>query len=69
MWNTIDNKLISNGRQSNLEILRIIAMIMIVAHHFAVHGGLNYTRDNITVNRLWIQLLAIGGEIGVNISS
>lgn len=26
-------------RQSNLELLRILAMFLIVAHHFAVHGG------------------------------
>lgn len=27
-------------RESNLELLRIICMIFLVAHHFAVHGGL-----------------------------
>jgi len=27
-----------NQRNSNLEILRIVAMFFIIAHHFAVHG-------------------------------
>ena len=27
-------------RESNLELLRIICMVFLVAHHFAVHGGL-----------------------------
>ena len=26
-------------RESNLELLRILAMLFIVMHHFAVHGG------------------------------
>lgn len=28
-------------RQSNIELLRIIVMVMIVGHHFAVHGWEN----------------------------
>ncbi len=27
----------STERQSNIELLRTLAMVMIVAHHFAVH--------------------------------
>lgn len=54
-------------RQSNLELLRIIAMVMIVAYHFSIHGRYTFSTTEITVNRLWIQLLRIGGKIGVNI--
>lgn len=54
-------------RSSNFEFLRIIAMIMIVFHHFSVHGNFSFATDSITFNRLWIQFLAIGGKIGVNI--
>ena len=54
-------------RRSNLELLRIIAMIMIVAHHFSVHGGFSFSADSITVNRLWVQFIQIGGKIGVDI--
>lgn len=31
---------LSKKRDSNLELLRIICMFLLVAHHFAVHGGL-----------------------------
>lgn len=66
MQDTIKDKLKIN-RQSNIELLRIIAMIFIIAHHFAVHGGFNFSTDIITVNSLWIQFIKIGGKIGVNI--
>ena len=52
-------------RQSNIELLRIIAMIMIVAHHFSVHGGFSFS--TITVNSLWIQFMQNGGKIGVDV--
>ena len=54
-------------RKSNFELLRIIAMIMIVAHHFSLHGGFAFAKETLTVNRFWIQLLQLGGKIGVNI--
>lgn len=54
-------------RKSNLELLRIIAMIMIVAHHFSVHGDFSFSYDTITFNRLWVQFIQIGGKIGVDI--
>lgn len=57
----------ASPRQSNIELLRIIAMIIIVAHHFAYHGGFNFSGDAVTVNRLWVRFIEIGGKIGVNI--
>lgn len=54
-------------RQSNIELLRIISMILILAHHFSVHGGFNILKTSFTINRLWIQFLQFGGKIGVNI--
>lgn len=54
-------------RESNIELLRIIAMIMIVAHHIAVHSGFGFATDSISVNKLWIQFIQMGGKIGVNI--
>jgi len=29
-------------RQSNIELLRIMAMSLIVAHHFSVHGNFKF---------------------------
>lgn len=55
------------SRRSNIELLRIIAMIMIVANHFATHSGFEFAADTIYVNRFWIRLIAIGGKIGVDV--
>ena len=54
------------ARNTNFEILRIIAMVMIVAHHFAVHTGLDISQMSYT-NNLWISFLRNGGKIGVNL--
>lgn len=54
-------------RQSNIELLRILAMILVVAHHISFHSGFNFQLEVITVNRLWIQFIQIGGKIGVDI--
>ncbi|WBB07059.1 acyltransferase [Streptococcus alactolyticus] len=54
-------------RYSNIELLRIISMILIVAHHFSVHGGFDFSSTSFSVNRLYIQFLAMGGKIGVDI--
>ncbi len=53
-------------RNSSLELLRIVAMILIIAHHYSVHGGLQF--DNTpSFNRFWVQCLQLGGKLGVNI--
>ena len=54
-------------RQSNIELLRMIAMLLIVAHHFASHSGFDYPLEQISVNRLWVQFAVVGGKIGVNV--
>ena len=59
--------IIKNQRNSNLELLRIIAMVFIVSHHFAVHGfgDCNFVISN--PNNYLIYLLSIFGKIGVDI--
>ena len=52
-------------RESNFELLRIIAMLLIVMHHFAVHGG--YTGNVPAFNQAIIDFLIIGGKVGVNL--
>ena len=53
-------------RNSNLEMLRIICMLMILSHHYSVHGfasfGLTYG-----MNRHLVDILSMGGKLGVNI--
>ena len=60
-------------RNSNLELLRIIAMLFIVASHFAVHGfgslG-SFNEVNFIIansNNYLIYFLVIFGKIGVNV--
>lgn len=54
-------------RLSNFELLRIISMIIIIAHHFSIHGGFEFLADRMTIPRLWIRFLQMGGKIGANV--
>ncbi|MBP3683338.1 MAG: acyltransferase family protein [Oscillospiraceae bacterium] len=54
-------------RRSNLELMRLLAMVLIIAHHFSVHSGFAFQGGPVTGNMLFLQLLSIGGKIGVNL--
>lgn len=54
-------------RQSNLELLRIVSMLLIILHHFYVHGNIIFESSTITIKELIIQWLSMGGKIGVNL--
>lgn len=56
-----------HNRQTNIELLRIISMLMIVFHHFAVHGGFDWKTSYITIPHFWYNFIVMGGHIGVNI--
>lgn len=51
-------------RESNLEILRIISMIMIIMHHYAYYSGFIW-EDAITVNRIIVNFFQMFGKLGV----
>lgn len=58
-------------RDSNLELFRIIAMILIVAHHYVVNSGLTASDGPIyaspmSVNSLFLLLFGAWGKIGIN---
>lgn len=53
-------------RKSNIELLRIVAMAIIVMHHYSVHSNFIITND-ITWNKLFIQLFGFGGKVGVDV--
>lgn len=53
-------------RNSNLEILRILSMLMIVAHHYIVHSEIELFQA-ISLNKIIISFLEMGGKIGVNV--
>lgn len=56
---------VKNKRNSNLEVLRIIAMLFIICHHFAVHGMKDFNLVASNPNTYVIYLLGILGKIGV----
>ena len=48
-----------------IDLLRIVAMFMIVAHHFSLHSGFFF--DTNPGNETLMQIMALGGKTGVNI--
>jgi surface polysaccharide O-acyltransferase-like enzyme len=52
-------------RKSSIEMLRIIAMVMIVMHHFSVHSI--WPLNDFSENNLFAQFLAVFGKAGVGI--
>ena len=60
------NKTVS-VRNSSIELLRILSMIMIVFHHFARHGEFQFLGYEMTAPKLWYNFIIMGGKIGVNI--
>lgn len=55
-------------RDSNLELFRIIAMLMILAHHYVVNSGMEsmYDMNHITGNMVFLQFFGFGGKMGIN---
>ena len=49
------------GRNSSIELLRIIAMFMILAHHFIVHNGYDVLKLPLGPERIFFQLVMAGG--------
>ena len=52
-------------RNSNVEILRIIAMLAIIIHHYVCHGLMD--KQCYSGNRYILNILLIGGSLGVDI--
>lgn len=56
-------------RQSNFELLKIIAMIMIVSHHFVAKNRFNVDTDiiGVTFNKVFLQFIGNHAFIGNNL--
>lgn len=52
-------------RESNFELLRIIAMFLIVLHHAIYHGVLAVNNTKYPLNSSISFILGMGGRIGV----
>lgn len=55
-------------RNSNLELYRIIVMLLIIAHHYVVNSGLYslMQESSLTGNSLFLYLLGMWGKTGIN---
>ena len=56
-------------RKSNIELLRIIMILMVTCHHYVVNSGIEslYTFDGkISANMLFMQIFSSGGKIAIN---
>lgn len=63
---SLETSKVSSQRNSSIELLRIISMFIILAHHFAVHNSYDYTQMAVGLTRFLIQaFLESGGKVGV----
>lgn len=54
-------------RNSNIELLRIVSMLLILLNHLAVHGIGNLTGSSVSINVFYVKVLGLVGELAVNI--
>lgn len=57
------------GRDSGIELFRIIAMLLIVAHHYVVNSGLLdlvAKTQEMTMNSIFLLIYGAFGKIGIN---
>ena len=50
-------------RESNIELFRIVLMLMIIAHHYVVNSGVErlYDYSNVSGNQVFLELWGWGG--------
>ena len=58
-------------RDSNIELYRIISMLLIVAHYYVVNSGLTYGggpiyKDALSFPSLFLLVFGAWGKIGIN---
>ena len=60
--------IVKKVRDSNIELFRILLMLMIIAHHYVYHSGVAelYNYDHVTGNQLFLILWGWGGKTGIN---
>lgn len=66
-----DNTVVKKQRSSNLELYRVICMLMIVAHHYVVNSGLTSVGGPLVgypdaPNSIFLRLFGAWGKTGIN---
>lgn len=64
--NFAQGTILVSSRKSNLECLRIIAIIMIIAYHYVVHSSFDFTATG-WKSKAFLEFISYGGKAGVNI--
>ncbi len=54
-----------NVRESNLDLLKIISILLIIMFHYAFKSGYDFT--NFNINAYVIKVMYYFGELGVNL--
>ena len=56
-------------RESNIELLRIIGMLMVVAHHYVVNSGIlnGFEPGNTSLKFIFLNLWGMWGKTGINL--
>jgi len=62
------DKLRSKERSSNLELMRILLMLLIIMHHYVVNSGATdgMTLSNLTANSIFLQYWGMWGKTAIN---
>lgn len=51
-------------RNSSLELLRIIAMLFIIVHHYSIHGNIQVDEISFSINKIILEIVRLG-NLGV----
>ena len=65
---TQSTEAVKHPRESGIELLRIVAMLFIVAHHFVYNSGLSESFDyaHPDANLIWLQWIGAWGKTAIN---
>jgi len=54
-------------RESGIELLRILCMLMIIAHHYAFHGGYDFDWSELNLKMYTVQCLNLYGRLACSV--
>lgn len=60
-------KISRTKRISNFELLRVLAMMMIIAYHYVVHSQAEVIENGSLYQKTFLECFSMFGKVGVNI--